>query len=766
MAKTLPKNTKYRRRLLAAGLALLWALLIALGQLVGAFSDFDQPLLDYRQSLPTEVPLGESDLALVAIDESMVSRGWPLPRLDFAILLRSMLPYNPETVVFENLLHDRDTKVSAFDTRFASTVRSMNKIVFAAAGLSELPEAEADAPAPPANLETIPDQGVDPNSMARFQSLLWPLETFAGGKLDNETPIRVGLNNLLPPANLQPRRVPLVFWVNGQITPSLALQAAASRLDADLSLSEVVMGDAIYLRDLNGVLVRTVPIDGEGRLHMRYRPAYPSPWTATFENVPLYARIAETGGEPEQNLREIKDRVVFVGRTDEQPFEAIPGVLPPTSGVEVQMLATRNILNADYIHPLPWWIVLLGYPLLAVAAGLFFFYYGPVPGSMLLALLIWSWQEFALLAFRAYSLDVPMVSFLVLMLGLIPISFAASHWGLRPVTRTPRPRFRATDSALALEPASEVTAPPAYASAAAAAANNEQLGMGFVEELPAGRPAGDTPAQATPATGTALKVAEEEEEDVEEPDPDDYEKALTRLAEIHEHIEQEEREEAERQERRRREEEVRAARKALDEERRKREAERKQREAKRQAGDRKQTLALKKKEPPKDATPDRKEPGAEKKPESPSTEDGAKSAASKKASQPSPESKAKSEPTKDAGKTGESAATSSDQVVKKSAAESKSQNGPEDGPTPNGKSSGETLTKRESSKSTDTPKAKEDVSSQSSPKAEEKKQAESPAKADGAPVESLPIKPASTAKNVPFDGPAKPVQTTDDKKKD
>jgi len=792
--KSLPKHTRYRRRLLAVGLSLMWALLIAVAQLAGAFQDFDRPLLDWRQSMPTEVPLGEPDLALISIDEIPTNRPWPWPRLEYAILLRSLLPYNPQGVVFEMLLHQRDTKVDAYDSRFAGIVDNMDDVdfVFAAAGLSQPPEDGAE-PQRPANLEKIPEGSVDPGNMANFRSLLWPLEIFSGGS-------RVGLNNLLPNAKLQPRSVPLVFWVNGEIVPSLALQAAASRLDVDWTPSEIIMGDAIYMRDGEGKTVRTVPIDQEGRLLMRYRPNYPEPWRASFDNVPLYAQMAETGGEPEQNLREVKDRLIFVGRTDEKSFEPIPGVLGPTSDVEVQMLAARNILNADYIYHLPGWIVLPFYLLVGAAAGLFFFYYGPLPGLILLGVLFWSWEETALLAFRGYSLDMPMVSFGVMLLGIIPISFAAAHWGMRPVTRAkrPRPKFRAETEPEEMVALAERSALPSYAMPATGEA--QQLGMGFADEMPPAQTPGIPGPQADPAgaplatmelagqgqpmaQGAPVATAEPEEEDVPEPDPDDFEKALARLAEIHDHIAEVEREEAVHQEKLKREENVRAAREALEEERKKREAERRERETKRRANyeSDKVKLELKKKpgEPAKaEAKKDESAPKPEPRPE----------AKEEKPKDPGAEKKDNDQPADSRPKTEKKDGPNAedkpkDEPEKKS--EAKAGDKPKD-PGPEKKDESKPEAKAEPDKRTE-PEKKEEPKAGGKPmdsEPEKKSEAEAESKPVDKPsitstppdipktatkVESLPIKPQAMDKVEDKQGePAKPVpvKKDDPEKKD
>jgi len=110
-----------KRYWLAAGLGSLWAAFLLIAQFGGVFDGLEEPLLDWRQSLPSLRPRlnSQNQLALVAIDYIPADRPWPWPRLDYVILLRSLLPYAPKSIVFETLLHDRDTRYSAFDSSFA-----------------------------------------------------------------------------------------------------------------------------------------------------------------------------------------------------------------------------------------------------------------------------------------------------------------------------------------------------------------------------------------------------------------------------------------------------------------------------------------------------------------------------------------------------------------------------------------------------------------------------------------------------------------------
>jgi len=405
------------RQTLAVGLGLLWAWLVIFAQLGGAFRAMDEPLLDYRQSLPSPVPLEDADLALIEIDHIPAKREWPWPRLDYAILLQSIQPYGPRGVVFEMLLNDRDTRYSAFDNSFARLVERLPSTVFAATALT-FDEREPR----PQNFDTISREG-STRYMAEYKTLRWPLDRFAGGA-------QVGIANLMPEANNKPRRVPLVFFYHGKISPSLALQATVRHLGADLGRSEVIIGDEIILRDPKGDVLRRIPVDKEGRLRLRYRADAPEPWHATFDDVPLYAQMAERGDEPQQSLEELRGRTVWVGRTDNKPFAPIPGVVGESAPIHVHMMAMRNILNEDFIHATPAWIIVFCYLLVGGIGGLMIVHYGKLPGMVFLGVLLWSWLDVSMLLFRAYNIDLPMTSFVVLILGMIPVAYATKQWEL------------------------------------------------------------------------------------------------------------------------------------------------------------------------------------------------------------------------------------------------------------------------------------------------------------------------------------------------
>lgn len=412
-------DASLKRYWLAAGLGTLWAMFILIAQWAGAFEQIEQPFLDWRQSLPSPQASHESEkaLALVAIDYIPVDRPWPWPRLDYVILLRSILPYAPRSIVFEPLLHDTDTRYSAFDSTLGMLVNRLDHVVFAAA--ARTPE---DKSPPPQNLTSLHVTGSLKN-MPRFGSTLWPLDTFASGAA-------VGIFNLMPETSGAVHRLPLLFFYNGRIVPSLSLQAVAQYLNADWSKSDATMGQAIRLRSTNGTLLRTIPIDNQGRIEMRYRNAPPAFWTASFGDVPVYAQERERGETPGMDLSALRGRQVWIGRTDRKESPAAGLILPKISTVELQMIAASNILNNDFIQRVPTWALVVFYLLFSAMGAAFYLRYGWVHGGVFAFLILSVWWEASFTLFRAANADLPLVSFTLLTIGVAGIAYAAHEWEL------------------------------------------------------------------------------------------------------------------------------------------------------------------------------------------------------------------------------------------------------------------------------------------------------------------------------------------------
>jgi len=226
-------------------------------------------------------------------------------------------------------LNDRDTEYASFDDTFSHVVERANTVVFAATVLTP--------------------SGTPLAGETRLTSLPWQYTPGAALRLGNLAAryvcrrLAVGVNNLESEAGLRLRRLPLVFMLDGKMIPSLVLQAAAQFLGADLASSEVQIGRAVLLRRKDGKLLRTVPIDDEGRMRIRYHQGPIASWQASFDNIMLYDDQIQNGITPEYDLRSLVRGRSGIGA----PIPASGNALKPpwasSSRVEVQLQAERTI---------------------------------------------------------------------------------------------------------------------------------------------------------------------------------------------------------------------------------------------------------------------------------------------------------------------------------------------------------------------------------------------------------------------------------------
>jgi adenylate cyclase len=412
-----PHHRHHKRRgALAAGLALLWAIFALLAQFSGALDEFEESLLDWRQSLAAWPEPPSNQLALVAIDNIPDERPWPWSRLDYSLGLRALIDYAPQSVVFNMNLNDRDPSYTSFDDIFSHIVDRSN-VVFSATGTTS-----TESGAPPPSLGTIPYQG-SRRRVARFGSAIWPLATFA-----KKSP--VGVNNVQAEDEMRLRRIPLIFVLDQKLVPSLVLQATAQFLGADLAVSEIQVGRAIFLRSKDGRLLRTIPIDEEGRMRIRYQRGAVASWQASFDNVIVYDDEIQQGIKPAQDMRDLVGRQVWIGRTDPALIERFHTPVGTLSLVEVEMQAERTILEQDYVRPLPPMILAILYLLIGIGGASLIVRIGPIHGTALLVVTAAFWFESAVLAFRVYNVILPLPSFAMLIFGVYVMGLLAIVWDL------------------------------------------------------------------------------------------------------------------------------------------------------------------------------------------------------------------------------------------------------------------------------------------------------------------------------------------------
>jgi adenylate cyclase len=410
---------------LAAGLAVLWGIFTLLAQLSGALDVFEEPLLDWRLSLHAYPSPPSDQLALIAIDNIPSDKPWPWSRLEYSLRLRSLIDYAPQSVVFDMNLNDRDTEYTSFDDTFSHVVERANIVVFASTVL-----VSPDKAKPPAKLVSIPFQG-SLHQVPLFYSAIWPLDTFAGNS-------PVGVNNVESESGLRLRRLPLVFMLDGKMVPSLVLQATAQYLGADLAASEVQIGRALLLRRKDGKILRTIPIDDQGRMRIRYHQGAATSWQADWDDILLYDDQMQQGIKAERDLRNLSKRQVWIGRTDADAHERFKTPLGQLSRVEAQIQAERTILDQDYIRPLPPMILAMLYLLIGMGASVAVIRFGPTHAAAILVVFAAFWLESSVLVFRVYNVILPLPSLALLLAGAFAVGILASYWDMEPDDEPPQ----------------------------------------------------------------------------------------------------------------------------------------------------------------------------------------------------------------------------------------------------------------------------------------------------------------------------------------
>ncbi|MGD9897032.1 MAG: CHASE2 domain-containing protein [Candidatus Methylacidiphilaceae bacterium] len=334
------QNQKKSLRL-AGLLASLWSILLAIFAYQGLLSEWENKITRWE-----ELPASESKtshFALISIDHIPADRPWPWPRLEYALCLRGLLGQLPQSVVFEVLLSEKGAKMSSFDQTFASLVRRMDHVCFAADAL--LGEQQGE-PLPPGAVRL--KGSYKGGNLTEYRAVIWPGATFAG-----ESP--VGLANLDVSAG-EIRSLPLVFRVKDALVPSLALQAAAVYLGADLSQSTVRLGHSIVLRDGRGKRIRTIPMDSDGRIAVRYGRSPKAIPRVDYDSYLVYANQATHGQLSEDELPPLRGRQVWIGVTDGAIVPRMATPVGKMTPVELQMQVARQIVEGEMIRPLPWFL--------------------------------------------------------------------------------------------------------------------------------------------------------------------------------------------------------------------------------------------------------------------------------------------------------------------------------------------------------------------------------------------------------------------------
>jgi adenylate cyclase len=177
---------------------------------------------------------------------------------------------------------------------------------------------------------------VQPSDGTRYQPFFHATGAVCNLPMLGDAAASSGFLNAAPDADGILRRVPLVAELDGRVYPGLALAAVATSTGMrDIALRIANVNSAALTVDN-----RTVPVDGQANLLLRYRGKKRTfPY---FSAVDVLTNEIPTGA--------LRGRIVFVGTTALGTREVVATPLDTLfAGVEVQATVADNLIEQDFI---------------------------------------------------------------------------------------------------------------------------------------------------------------------------------------------------------------------------------------------------------------------------------------------------------------------------------------------------------------------------------------------------------------------------------
>ena len=300
------------------------------------------------------------DIIIAAIDDESVQKIglWPWPRWTSAELIKVLGDAGARMVVFDVFFISK-TNLPENDVFLRESIKNADNVFLNYPFTKEVvflegtdKEGAEDSIKNYVNKFSFsPDQIHSKEaSMEIYENLTPVLGTFA------EVAKGLGHANVEPDQDGVLRNVLLITEYQERFYPSLAFLAALDFYDTPVEEVRIDLGDSIKLR--NGV---EIPINNEGEMVVDYIGM------GKFRYIP-FVQIIEGGIPPEF----FKDKIVYVGSTSTGAFDLRVTPLGATPGVEYWATVLNNLLNRNFVVPVPDYLDLILLLALGVILGFVF----------------------------------------------------------------------------------------------------------------------------------------------------------------------------------------------------------------------------------------------------------------------------------------------------------------------------------------------------------------------------------------------------------
>lgn len=272
------------------------------------------------------------EVVIVAIDEKSVNElgRWPWPRTTMAKLVKGLVP--AKVVGLDIVFSEPETKER--DSNLGNEVSKAGNVVlgyFLREDAARVPEQEAINQLGRSKIKII-------KKLEEIESI--PVAELPG--INTNIPVigkgakGFGLFNIFPDGNDGViRRSQLVFLYQGELYPSLALEALKSYLGGDIVINIASYGvDSLFIND------KRIPVDEAGRLRLNF---YGKGGTFT-----TYSAVDVIKGRLPREA--IEDKIVFVGATEKGIYDLrVTPIDPIYPGVEVHATVAANTLEGRFL---------------------------------------------------------------------------------------------------------------------------------------------------------------------------------------------------------------------------------------------------------------------------------------------------------------------------------------------------------------------------------------------------------------------------------
>ena len=373
----------YKRWYIGLIIAVIIAILVSLFYETDIGKQLEWKTVDYRFRKFTVPERADSNVVLVAIDNTSLNYFedfgvlWKWPRNFYGITVNYFASVGAKAIIFDMMFDDPDidraeTDASETDGAFAQYIKQAGNVILGA----EFTMNETDI------TPDITSFSIDP----QIESSLYS-QDFKGGIIPIDVLLQstksLGFLNIRPDDDGIIRRVPLIYSYKDNYYPQVAYSGFLLGQGQD----EIIVKNNAFIT--NG---SSIPVTNNDKYFINwYGPGGKDgvfkyyPFAAVFQS----ALAMQSGGEPSLPNETFKDKYIILGATASGLSDLRPTpFINPYPGMEIWATALSNFLNKDFVSISPGWINFLHAILVAFITFIIFIRLNPKIANPLMILVI------------------------------------------------------------------------------------------------------------------------------------------------------------------------------------------------------------------------------------------------------------------------------------------------------------------------------------------------------------------------------------------